>query len=423
MFAIFISLMMQYFVAPHLEMSDTLEWMGVNLDFAWDCDEYTEEFQSECRGVSSVLRVSAATSFFFLISLVCSVASPSFNASFWGLKFTAFIVLVLFTMFMPVHTFDDHGYLQLARVGSTIFIVIQQIILIDLAYEWNDAWVKNSEDDEKAEPGSGDGWLKALLGISGIIFAAAFTALGMLFHYFGGCDSNNWFLSITLVFTLVATGLQLTGDEGSVLTSAIMAAYSVFLAYSAVSANPNATCNPQLGQDNVLAQGIGMTLIMASMAWTCFSYTKSSMLGGDSAVEMRKSGSQRLMDSADIERPAKGVVTGGGEAAEYGTASTIPTERDVQERRSEEEDHSSGSNYNDEEIGQPWKLNLVLILLSCWSAMVLTSWGTVQNEGSPANPSAGRVSMWMMMVAQWIALSLYSWSLVAPRLFPDRDFN
>jgi hypothetical protein len=73
-----------------------------------------------------------------------------------------------------------------------------------------------------------------------------------------------------------------------------------------------------------------------------------------------------------------------------------------------------------------WKLNAVMALICCWVAMILTGWGTLEdlNESqNAANPTAGRVNMAMIGVSQWIAIGLYTWTLLAPRLFPDRDFS
>lgn len=73
-----------------------------------------------------------------------------------------------------------------------------------------------------------------------------------------------------------------------------------------------------------------------------------------------------------------------------------------------------------------WKLNVVLALISCWVAMTLTGWGTiedVEDSSNPANPQVGRVNMAMIGVSQWLAIGLYIWTLVAPRLFPNRDFS
>ena len=76
-----------------------------------------------------------------------------------------------------------------------------------------------------------------------------------------------------------------------------------------------------------------------------------------------------------------------------------------------------------------WKLNVVLALISCWIACMLTGWGTIEavvGEDAEmermANPTVGRVNMAMIGISQWTAILMYGWTLVAPRLFPDRDF-
>ena len=70
-----------------------------------------------------------------------------------------------------------------------------------------------------------------------------------------------------------------------------------------------------------------------------------------------------------------------------------------------------------------WKLNVILALITCWYAVSLTSWGSVESGGNSANPSVGKISMWMIAASQWLMLVLYLWTLLAPKLFPDRDFS
>lgn len=409
MFAVILSLVLQYFVLP----SDKIYWD--KLDYAWDCSDYDDQYLDECRGVSSVLRVSFSAACFFLMATIMSFLSDGFGRSFWFIKFVAFIALVITTMFLPSEIFD-HGYLQFARVASTIFIVLQQIILIDIAYSWNDAWVANADEADKEEADSGGIWLNALIGISVGIFLASYTALGFLFHYFGGCSTNDTFLWLTLLLTLAAAGIQLSGDEGSLLTTAIMTAYAVYLAYSAVSSNPDDTCNPMLGQANVLEVCLGLGFVVASMAWTCFSASNNitglmTTPGGE--------GNENLIEEGG--KPVTGVVTGENQT-KYGATSADPDQ--PKERANSGNDLSNSvRNSITDSSGQGWKLNLVLLLLSCWYGMVLTSWGSVTNAGSAANPAVGGVAMWMCIVAQWVALILYCWTLLAPRLFPDRDFS
>ena len=114
----------------------------------------------------------------------------------------------------------------------------------------------------------------------------------------------------------------------------------------------------------------------------------------------------------DEGRKVSGVVTG---ASRYGS-----TANDAENSGDHESMDVAVSNKG---FSNSWKLNVILALISCWFAMALTSWGSVEPGGDSANPEVGEVSMWMLISAQWLFMILYMWSLVAPRLFPDRDFS
>ena len=56
-------------------------------------------------------------------------------------------------------------------------------------------------------------------------------------------------------------------------------------------------------------------------------------------------------------------------------------------------------------------------------AMMLTNWGDINTSGDSSDPKIGRSALWLTIAGQWVCLLLYAWILVAPRLFPDRDFS
>jgi hypothetical protein len=93
----------------------------------------------------------------------------------------------------------------------------------------------------------------------------------------------------------------------------------------------------------------------------------------------------------------------------------------------DEENEDDGDNENPEDVpdtfSNNWKLNLALVAISCWFSMILTGWGSIEAEGDAANPQVGKISVWVIIGSQWLVLALYLWTLVAPRLFPDRDFS
>ena len=245
--------------------------------------------------------------------------------------------------------------------------------------------------------------------------------IGLLYHYFSGCGGNTAIITMTLLGIIAVTLLQLSGFEGSLLTSSVISLYVVYLGYSAVSKNPNGQCNPQLAKENDMwGIIIGLFLTALSLAWTGWSWTATDRLSGDGAKKARslgKSGNtfRRGQDPVlDLEDPF----------LEYNDEDRPPTGLALSS--------DDGDDVLSSHSSEVWKLNAILALVSCWVAMSLTGWGSisgsmVKEEGieihTAANPQVGKVNMAMIAASQWVALLLYGWTLAAPRLFPDRDFS
>lgn len=63
----------------------------------------------------------------------------------------------------------------------------------------------------------------------------------------------------------------------------------------------------------------------------------------------------------------------------------------------------------------------VLTLASMYVVPVLTNWVTDPSDvaGSRSSPA----TMWVNIGTQWAVIVLYTWTLIAPRLCPNRDFS
>jgi hypothetical protein len=66
--------------------------------------------------------------------------------------------------------------------------------------------------------------------------------------------------------------------------------------------------------------------------------------------------------------------------------------------------------------------SLIFFLIAGYYAMVLTNWATLQSSNSIASPKTGTEAMWIQAAAQWIAILMYIWSLLAPKILTDREF-
>ncbi len=400
--AVAIALAFQYGVAPYV----------VDVGFsnyvtnAWldGCDVYeTEALMERCAGQAGVYRASFSALVFFLLATIAVVCKKTANREAWPAKYTLFLFLVAGMCFVPNEPLFTSVYLNIARVGAVIFILFNQIIMVDIAYNWNDGWVERSNKAEDEELGSGKKWLIAIVVSAAIMFLASIVGWGLLFHYFGGCSTNIAFIALTVILSIGVTVAQLTGTEGSLLSSSLITAYATMLCYNAVSKNPNEECNPFLKTNDALSIAIGIGLTIISLGYIGWSATADTTLGsGDDDDE------EEEVDKDDVESGEKPKVV--GVVANYNTMS-----KDSDEEVPEKQVPNTFSNN--------WKLNIALATVTCWVSMALTGFGSIQADGDVANPQIGEVNMWVIIGSQWCALFLYFWTLIAPRVLPDRDFS
>lgn len=64
--------------------------------------------------------------------------------------------------------------------------------------------------------------------------------------------------------------------------------------------------------------------------------------------------------------------------------------------------------------------HVIFALASMYIAMLMTGWGTGAEERDLID--VGWTSVWVKTASMWVTALLYMWTLVAPALFPDREF-
>jgi hypothetical protein len=411
--AIFLALWFQYSLAPAIVVPNkhsahSIPGLHTFVYNQWhaSCAKYDHDphLLEQCAGYAGAYRPTALATIFFALSAVATKMQPSLNVQAWPAKYGAYLMLVAVSVVCSSAPFATY-YVWMARVGAAVFVLLQQVILIDLAYNWNEDWVDRADQADRLDYGAGQSWFKLIVGTCAAFYVASLAGISLLYHVFDDCPSNIWIITLSLFGIVLLTGIQLSSTEGSLLTSSVLSLYVVYLAYSMVSKNPNGQCNPYLAQNDVWGMVVGLSLTAISLAWTAFSWTAEDRLNADAVQSARPvTGANPAVEGINLDvpfldpedRPASGLVLDAETPAFY----------------------HSGSNV--------WKLNVVMCLISCYAAMTLTGWGTIVelNEGAnAANPTVGRFNMAMIGLGQWSAILLYVWTLLAPRLFPDRDFS
>mmetsp|Transcript_48806 Transcript_48806/g.137421 ORF Transcript_48806/g.137421 Transcript_48806/m.137421 type:complete len:460 (+) Transcript_48806:574-1953(+) len=401
---------------------------------AWskgDCVEGNDKYPL-CLSYSASYRVSFCEVIFFGTMAILAGFKPAIHDLGWDVKLSFYAILLIGITWAPSNIFDDHGYAWFARVGAFIFIVLQQIILLDGGYRLNET-LKALGGQQGYEEGWNK-WLALLLGLSVGFYLAAFVGIVLLFVYYTGeegnrCPESTSFVSITMVLILVFTALQLVSDPENghnLLVSSIVAAYAVYLTYISVSSNPVEHCNPsyEIEGSDTFSLVLGLTITFISICGTVYFSSKSvtGLVGGEGGSPASNYVRLETVLTTDAKGPSNTGADGNPTIQEQPTA-------------------GGGGGYSypkrslamieaiDDDGGTAWRFNVVMTLISMYWCMVLTNWAnpvTGTNEDGDVkdgSPTGGITAMWMNIVACWICVLLYIWTLVAPILYPDRDFS
>ena len=67
------------------------------------------------------------------------------------------------------------------------------------------------------------------------------------------------------------------------------------------------------------------------------------------------------------------------------------------------------------------KWHVYMCIASIYIAMLITNW----NSASPTTSElvSSNFGFWIRVAMSWLTTLLYIWTLLAPRVFPDRDFT
>ena len=109
-----------------LESKDLRTWQGFFGAFTPDIDKATTPSYAASTHVASLI-------LFIFACQHISLFLTRHNTG-WDIKIFCFVALLVGMTFAPNPVFDDNGFIWVARIGAFVFLILQQVILIDSAY-------------------------------------------------------------------------------------------------------------------------------------------------------------------------------------------------------------------------------------------------------------------------------------------------
>ncbi|KDO25981.1 hypothetical protein SPRG_08634 [Saprolegnia parasitica CBS 223.65] len=332
------------------------------LKHVWAIDGCDDPADVHCVGNQAVYRTSFAICCFFALMVLVSALSERGHANcccLWCFQLPCYGALVVISFLIPSAFFE--GYAWLARVTSVFFLVLQIVIIIDFMYNVRDYLIDRIDAAE----------------------ADAETTASLLGTASPPANRSWIWKSIYLAIVLVCLGGAVTGIALMYQNYGDCAIGSTFTTITLVSI--------------LIATGISITewagtglmppsIVAAYAVFLCYQALTSNPNASTSFYRLK--------------------LTPLGHWSTSSSASSA-----LQMHRTDETANASNADT------PSWQFHLVMLFGGLYMAMVLTQWGSLHGQ------EQGAVNMWVQIVSQWMVLLLYVWTLVAPRLFPDRDFS
>eukprot|EP00658_Telonema_sp_P-2_P023258 TRINITY_DN19308_c0_g1_i1.p1 TRINITY_DN19308_c0_g1~~TRINITY_DN19308_c0_g1_i1.p1 ORF type:complete len:377 (+),score=69.70 TRINITY_DN19308_c0_g1_i1:137-1267(+) len=333
---------------------------------------------SSCVKDQIVLRLSFGMFISFAILAIVVLVVPDCCAEpvyygMWFPKFAMTATLCAGSFLLPNDFFQEYVYFS--AIVSGLFILLQVLVLLEWAYSWNETW-RGDEPPEECT-----GWRVALLIFSGVLIGGALTLAGFMYDWFD-CALGYSMTSLSMIVMLVLTCLSITSwcEHGSLIASAVVFFNVQLVTAQGLYYNSDASCNGLASQDGGNDVQVALSFLLAAVGITKAAW--ASINNSD------KAGGIDVTMSA-IPGPKPAAASGDGTMPDDGA----------------------------------WRYMGILAVSMCYMGMLLSDWGVKIGNNCSEDDTKSDIGLWVNLATSWLAMMLYFWSLIAPKVLTGRDFG
>jgi hypothetical protein len=302
--------------------------------------------------------------------------------------------MVFFSFYIPNSFFQI--YADFAKIIGIAFIVFQIIMMIDIFYLWGEKWVANYIENSL--------WGYWLIGTTLLFYIGALLLNFYSFTWFTAKSYFNSFLLIlNLILILVNSLVSISGiaRNGSLLTSGGISLYETFILWTGLANSPEET-NQFFQSHSPLNIEIffGCFIIILSLAYVSF---HQDYFGEKNDIQN------------DLEKKPEE------------NAPIIINVNDANKNNNANNQHNWQDNvtltiYRDTNLYIYF--HIIMMASSFFLAMLFTNWGApdlTQQIVFSYNPSS--LKYWIQIFSSWGVMGIYLWTLVAPKILTNREFD
>ncbi|KAM8775134.1 serine incorporator 3 isoform 1-T2 [Rhynchonycteris naso] len=380
-------------------------------------------------GYKAVYRISFALAIFFfafflLMLKVKTSKDPraAIHNGFWFFKIAAIVGIMVGSFYIPGGHFTTAWFI-IGMSGAFCFILIQLVLLVDMAHSLNETCVNRMEE------GNPRCWYAVLLSVTSISYTISIISVGLLYTYYtkpDGCTENKFFLSINLILCVVVSiisihpKIQEHHPHSGLLQSSVITLYTIYLTWSAMTNEPDRACNPSLL--SIISHVTAPTLApgnstapaptTAALSQSGHFLDKETFGGLVFFILCLLYSSFRTSTNSQV---SKLTLSGSESVILRDTATNGGSDEEEGQPRRAVDNEKEGVQYNYSVF------HLMLCLASLYIMMTVTGWYSPDAEFQ--NVTSKWPAVWVKISSSWVCLLLYAWTLVAPLVLTNRDFS
>lgn len=210
----------------------------------------------------------------------------------WGPKILAWLGLVIASFFIPNGFFAFYSR-YISILGSTVFIFIGLVLLVDFAHSWSERCLDNWEMADE----SSNLWKNILIGSTLACYAVQIALTVLDYVFFGSssaCGLNQFFITFNLILCVgvsvlsILPAVQDANPRSGLGQSGMVVAYCTYLVTSAVANRDDKQCNPLTAR----AEGAQTSMVVLGAVFTflAIAYSTSRAATQSKALGRQKSG-------------------------------------------------------------------------------------------------------------------------------------
>ena len=361
-----------------------------------------------CLGLASVYRLSFVLAVFHFLIMISCLTRDSFakivNEGLWGVKMLIILGGCIGMLFVSNSFFIP--YAKASMYFGGVFLFVQAVSLIDAFYLWAEFWANKFDEGNNCY-----GCLLSFTSLMMYIATGYFIYSGFANFWISGCYGNIIILIIALVGAVAFIVLIILRfhPKGSIITSGAISIFGVYLFWSSLISNPSASCNPQRDNRNFMIFQILFSFLFAFSCNIYWAFVTQKSSAYESARMPQISSSE-----GDQEIDNKIVELDEDKAKVNQSPQTTLIRTDGREHEFLEYENNSYI-----------KFHGFMVLFSIYICAIFTNWGHAAIEGSTWNytGSESTAPFYIKMAAGMFTFGLCLWTVVAPTVFPDRDFD